>query len=395
MDNVTHTLIGIAAAELLPASQAKKARVPLWVASALANNLPDLDVILTWGKHSDRLDYLLHHRGHTHTYLLAPLQGALLLGLLWLFWRKREDTPWKDVAFLCLFGPILHVTADSWNTYGVHPFWPWNNRWFYGDLVFIIEPWLWVAFLPMIWKRAESLVGKALALVPLALIAAISWYHPFVQWQTALAITLGGAAWLYAQTKIQNDRLRLHTAGLLCAIVFGAFALGQANVRARFNGADVTVLNHPANPFCATIYTAGFEGDVYKAAIYTAAPFSALVPATACKALIEEEDISADLQPVEGPVPASAREVIPLGEFRSTKAEFDRVAATCRGRAFLRFARVPFWFKENGEDYLGDLRFDRDRTISFAEIPLGAERGCPRNEPPWIGRFFPPEDNQG
>ena len=37
-----------------------------------------------------------------------------------------------------------HLVLDSWNTYGVHPFWPVDSRWYYGDAIFIFEPWLWL-----------------------------------------------------------------------------------------------------------------------------------------------------------------------------------------------------------------------------------------------------------
>ena len=37
-----------------------------------------------------------------------------------------------------------HLVLDSWNSYGVHPFYPFDMRWYYGDAMFIVEPWLWL-----------------------------------------------------------------------------------------------------------------------------------------------------------------------------------------------------------------------------------------------------------
>ena len=34
-------------------------------------------------------------------------------------------------------GTLLHLGMDFLNSYGVHPFWPIQNRWVYGDSVFI------------------------------------------------------------------------------------------------------------------------------------------------------------------------------------------------------------------------------------------------------------------
>jgi len=90
----------------------------------VANNLPDLDVLYTWGRH-DRLDYMLHHRGYTHTLLLAPVQALLWIALLRWWWRKESDVPWRAVAALCFLGPLLHLYRRTpWNSYGVHPFGP-------------------------------------------------------------------------------------------------------------------------------------------------------------------------------------------------------------------------------------------------------------------------------
>jgi len=392
MDNVTHSLIGIAAAELFLTTRPKRPardRVPLWIASAAANNLPDLDIVLSLGGKSDRLDSLLQHRGYTHTLILAPLQGLLLLCILWFLWRRREGYPWKEISILCLTGPLLHVLADSWNIYGVHPFWPWNNQWFYGDMIFIIEPWLWLALLPLVWKRAESRVGRAVPLLLLAIILLVSWLHPFVQLAPTLAITAGAAAWLYAQVKIRDNRLRLLGAFLICSFAFGLFGLAQFTVRNHFlqrGGGEIAIMTYPANPFCAAVVTAGFDGNDYRASQWIAAPWPKLVKASSCINFAEKET-SANLQPISDAVANDG--FVPVGKFQSSKAEFDRLAASCRGRAFLRFARIPFWFQLEGRDYFGDLRFDRDRSIEMAEVPLGADLGCPRWEPPWTGRFFP------
>ena len=57
---------------------------------------------------------------------------------------------------------------DFTNNYGVHPFWPLSNRWFYGDAVFIAEPLLWAACAPLAFtfrtKLARFIVGAVLAI---------------------------------------------------------------------------------------------------------------------------------------------------------------------------------------------------------------------------------------
>ncbi len=37
-------------------------------------------------------------------------------------------------AVMAVVGVLLHLGMDALNSYGVHPYWPLNNRWMYGDL---------------------------------------------------------------------------------------------------------------------------------------------------------------------------------------------------------------------------------------------------------------------
>jgi membrane-bound metal-dependent hydrolase YbcI (DUF457 family) len=36
-------------------------------------------------------------------------------------------------------GLLLHLGMDYLNVYGVHPFHPFDSRWRYGDMIFIVE----------------------------------------------------------------------------------------------------------------------------------------------------------------------------------------------------------------------------------------------------------------
>jgi inner membrane protein len=39
---------------------------------------------------------------------------------------------------------LTHILLDFTNNYGVRPFWPFSERWYSWDIVFIVEPLLWV-----------------------------------------------------------------------------------------------------------------------------------------------------------------------------------------------------------------------------------------------------------
>ncbi|HWT04036.1 MAG TPA: metal-dependent hydrolase [Pyrinomonadaceae bacterium] len=170
MDNLTHSLVGLAAAKaglerLSPGATA---------VSVLAANGPDIDILATLG---GKWFYLHHHRGITHsvvgTLALALFIPALFYAVDLLVGRIRKRPP--RVRFLGLLVVSLVVSAshplmDWTNNYGVRPFLPWDGQWYYGDLVFIVDPWLWLvvggaAFLLTSARRWQVIFWAALALV--------------------------------------------------------------------------------------------------------------------------------------------------------------------------------------------------------------------------------------
>ena len=139
----------------------------------VGSNLPDADFLYS-ALTGSKLDYLLQHRGYTHTVLGAVAFAALALGCLAL-WLRSRHIPWSssDARYLfamALLAPLLHIGLDFTNSYGVHPFWPVRNDWFYGDAVFIVEPLLWVAATPFLFTLRSTV---ARILVGLALVAGI------------------------------------------------------------------------------------------------------------------------------------------------------------------------------------------------------------------------------
>src|SRR3990170_8878764 len=159
MDNLTHTLIGALVGEAIaraipraPNDLPELTRRNLCVTlAAVGSNLPDSDLLYSF--FDGKVNYLLHHRGHTHTILIALLLGAAVFGLTrWWLRRRNLQASTADLRLLAavlLLTPLLHIAMDFCNNYGVHPFWPLDNRWFYGDSIFIIEPLFWAACAPL------------------------------------------------------------------------------------------------------------------------------------------------------------------------------------------------------------------------------------------------------
>jgi inner membrane protein len=144
MDNLTHSLVGLAAAKaglerLSPGATA---------VCILAANAPDADILAVLG---GKWFYLHHHRGITHS-IVGTLALAFLIPVLFytvdsLIARLRKRQPrvrFKGLLLASFLMCASHPLMDWTNNYGVRPFLPWSGEWFYGDLVFVIDPWLWL-----------------------------------------------------------------------------------------------------------------------------------------------------------------------------------------------------------------------------------------------------------
>jgi len=166
MDNLTHTLAGFALAE----SGLKRATRLGTATLLLAANLPDLDGLsYLVGSSSDGLAF---RRGWTHGVLamvvLPPLLAAGLLLSARMTSRKSEGVRWKGLLLLAAVGVWSHPLLDLLNTYGVRLLMPFSGRWFYGDALFIVDPWIWITLLLGVWwgrlRRREGPARAAVAL---------------------------------------------------------------------------------------------------------------------------------------------------------------------------------------------------------------------------------------
>jgi inner membrane protein len=139
MDNLTHSLCGAALARTRLGRLHRLAPLSLLVAA----NLPDVDIASGFfGQRS----YLLHHRGFTHSVLGALLLALLLAAVMRLLERKRVDAPrrWRAYLLPALIGVASHPLLDLLNNYGLRPWLPFSDARYFGDLVFIVDPWLWL-----------------------------------------------------------------------------------------------------------------------------------------------------------------------------------------------------------------------------------------------------------
>jgi membrane-bound metal-dependent hydrolase YbcI (DUF457 family) len=148
LENAAHTLCGLALAR----AGADRLSPLATVAVVVGANLPDIDVLgYPFG---GQPYYLCHHRGLTHSLLGLGIESLLLasvIALCALATRRVLSRAGPPLRFRGLWlaagiGLLSHLVLDSLNTYGVRPFLPFSEARFYGDIAFIVDPWLWLGF---------------------------------------------------------------------------------------------------------------------------------------------------------------------------------------------------------------------------------------------------------
>ena len=161
MFNSTHTFVAVAIARTGVGKWAPRAAVT----AVIASNFPDIDSIAgLWGTAA----YLDHHRGITHSLIGVPVFALLLSAVMYFFSEKF----WPTYA-IALVSMATHPALDYLNSYGLRPLLPWSRKWFYGDAVDIIDPYLdlllLIGILAGVWspriKRGAAWMSLILAVL--------------------------------------------------------------------------------------------------------------------------------------------------------------------------------------------------------------------------------------
>ncbi|HEX8842220.1 MAG TPA: metal-dependent hydrolase [Sphingomicrobium sp.] len=156
MDNLTHSLVGAVMGRMGLKRLTPRA-MPALIISA---NLPDVDSFFARPLGYEAIEA---HRGFSHGIgglVTMPILAAAII-LLWEKLRAGKERPVRlgPLLLVCFLGVLSHPVLDFMNTYGVRLLDPLSQRWFYGDTLFIMDPWIWLMLilgLEMSW-RAERL----------------------------------------------------------------------------------------------------------------------------------------------------------------------------------------------------------------------------------------------
>ena len=216
MDTLTHAFSGA----LLARATAPRADVRRIAAGFLACAAPDADYLFSY---AGPVEYILNHRGVTHSLLLLPLWALLLA---WLLAKLlREPRGWKALYGICAAALVAHIAGDVITNFGTMVFAPLSDWRAAIGTTFIID----------LWFSGIILAGLAMcAFLPKSRIPAIA----------ACAVLVGYVGFQYIQKQRALEFGRAHAA-----------SAGLANAR-------IVAQPRPVSPFNWTVFVS--DADAHR-----------------------------------------------------------------------------------------------------------------------------------
>lgn len=271
MDNLAHSLVGAWMAEA-----GLKRYTPLATATlVIGANLPDVDAVVTFAGSDASLYW---RRGWTHGVLALALWPFVLTGLMLLWDRYVRRRRHPDLA-PARAGPLLllstvsvlsHPALDWLNTYGVRLLMPFDGTWFYGDTLFIVDPWVWLlAGAAVIMADARTRKSAAGWLVLGVATTALISIPSFVPWPAKALWAVGVAAILWLRLKgthVLSTQRVATVCGVGLVLYLGAILLGsqvaapraQEWLKAQGHPVERVIAGPvPANPFVRDLIALG------------------------------------------------------------------------------------------------------------------------------------------
>jgi inner membrane protein len=178
LDTLTHALSGALLARAMPAPSGSVAR--RMAAGFFACAAPDLDIVASV---AGPVEYLLNHRGVTHSLLLLPLWAVGVAGGM--AQLGREPAGWRSLYGLCAAAIGLHIAGDVITSYGTMVFAPLSDWRAAIGTTFIIDLWFTGIIVAGLIASAIAYRSRLPAIAALAVLCGYVGLQ-FVQRQHAL-----------------------------------------------------------------------------------------------------------------------------------------------------------------------------------------------------------------
>lgn len=249
MDPIAHTFTGAA----LAAAGLRRVTPLATAALLIGANIPDVDVVTNFA--GDFANLALR-RGWTHGILAMAVWPFAITGLLlwWSRYRGYDPPHAGKLLGVAALAVLSHPALDWLNNYGLRWLMPFDGRWFYGDALFIVDPWVWLALGGVLCLRYSQRPGSIAA-----------W----------MLFWLASSVLIFATPMPVGSRL-LWLAGLACLLV--------ARIKRFGSGLESRKLEHAA---CVAL-----AGVI----VYMLASLAANPPA---RAQIEQQLVADNLGPIE------------------------------------------------------------------------------------------------
>jgi inner membrane protein len=381
VDNLTHSLVGVALADLAMGRRGTHTQRPLFVgAGVIAANLPDLDLAYSWITPSP-IGYLLHHRGHTHTVVgLLALAIGLVAAYWWFPAVRKMRLPWR-VRFWLLIAIALasHLALDYLNSYGVHPFYPFDNAWYFGDSLFILEPSLWLILgVAVAWNGRTRGARLAVAL-PLGVLLCTIASTGEMPVESLLVLAIAGVLFAWITFRLSPPGRAAAALAMLVLIVAGFAGTSRVARRAavdtltpeiRGQIVDVILTPNGSSPLCWAVIAIELRERDGEYVLWrgTLSVMPAWKMPSDCASYRRGGRVLGN-----GRLALRDQLHQPLQRLRTLAAR------DCWVRAWLRFGRAPVI----EGDSIFDLRFSERPGREFTNVRFGAAEGCPPNVPGW------------
>jgi inner membrane protein len=277
VDPLAHSLVGASLAET-----GLKRLTPLATATLLLGaNVPDIDgVLYLW----DQDLALGVRRGWTHGVLaLAALPAVLALLMLGVdrlvrrrWWTSAAPARPGPLIALSYGAAITHPLLDWLNAYGVRLLMPFSERWFYGDALFIIDPWLWLlgasgVVIASSRSRPGLVTWLVLGLGSSALVLGTGMVPPIVK--VLWAVGVGSIVLLRVLPGTRRRSAAVARGALALATVYAALMVGGTWLTARavrpwlavrgIEATQIAPMPVAANPFVRDVVVAAPERYVF------------------------------------------------------------------------------------------------------------------------------------
>jgi len=272
MDPLAHTLVGASLAETRLNRLTHLASPTL----ILGANAPDVDAVTMFISRDVSLGF---RRGWTHGVLALVLLPLILAALVLLFDRvfayARGQEPRgrpAPVMLLAYLGVLSHPFLDWLNTYGIRLLMPFDDRWFYGDALFVIDPWVWLlAGTSVVLAHSTTAVSKTawlvLAVALTGLVTGVAGVPGAARlvWLVGASAVLGVRAWGGAQRHVARVAVGCLTcAALYIGLMLTGSRVAASQVVAWLSARDDTPVEImagplPANPFVRDVVVADDE----------------------------------------------------------------------------------------------------------------------------------------